>query len=138
MTTPKPTAVWDTMREALHAYAGQLRREASGRRWTGPSHASYRALLHEQSRLALAMEEMVDGINPVLLAQFLIISQSRPQAWPGGPELWPVANDQDASRRALTWAQAGNPSHRFSGGPDERMCRVCTGDLQGIQHREQP
>jgi hypothetical protein len=80
---------------------------------------------------------MVDNIDPAVLAKFLMITQSRPQKWPGGMELWPCVDSRDADERARLWSQAGHPYHAFSGGPGERMCRVCTGDREGPQHRVQ-
>jgi hypothetical protein len=128
-------AVWQLMQEALHGHAEQLRRDAAGRSNAGPHLASYRARLREERKLALAVEEMVSGIDPATLTAFLIISRTRPQDYPGGPELWAVGDSKDADRRALLWSRAGHPHHRFSGGQHEKMCRVCTGDRDGPQHQ---
>ena len=135
MTTTTNAEVWQLVQEALHAHAEQLRRDAANRQNGGERNAGYRARLREQARLALAIEQMVSNIDPAMLAKFLMITQSRPQKWPGGLELWPVADGRDADERARMWAQAGHPYHPFSGGVHEKMCRVCTGDKDGPQHQ---
>ena len=135
MNTTTNNEIWDTMRQALHALADQLRRDAAGRSWSGTRYKEHRARMREQAKLALALEQMVDNIDPAMLAKFLMITQSRPQRRPGGLELWPVADSQDADERARLWSQAGHPYHQFCGGPGEKMCRVCTGDSAGPQHQ---
>ena len=129
--------VWQVLQEALHAHAAQLRRDAAGRRNAGTHLAQHRALLREEARLALDVEQMVNGVTPEVLTAFLIISRTRPADYPGGPELWAVGDDKDAERRARLWARAGHPFHRFSGGEHEKMCRVCTGPADAVQHRGQ-
>jgi hypothetical protein len=137
MTTTTNTEIWDTVRQALHALADQLRRDAASRHWSGERHKEHRALMREQATLALSLEQMVDNIDPAMLAKFLMITQSRPQKWPGGMELWPCVDSRDADERARLWSQAGHPYHAFCGGPGEQMCRICTGDKDGPQHRVQ-
>jgi hypothetical protein len=138
MTGADSGAIWQLVQEALHGHAEQLRRDAAGRKNAGEHLAGYRARLREERQLALAVEEMVNGIDPATLTAFLIISRSRPQEHPGGPELWAVGDSKDADRRAWLWSRAGHPYHAFSGGEHEKMCRVCAGDRDGIQHADNP
>jgi hypothetical protein len=135
MSAADPGAVWQLLQEALHAHAAQLRRDAAKRNNGGAGLAGYRAQLRAEARLALDVEGIVNGIDPAVLTQLLIISQTRPGGYPGGPELWAVGDNADAQRRALLWARAGHPYHRFFGGEHEQMCRVCTGPAGAIQHQ---
>jgi hypothetical protein len=135
MNAADPDAVWQLVQEALHGHAERLRLDADGRKNYGAHLADHRARLREERKLALAVEEMIGSIEPAALARFLVISQARPQPWAGGMELWPVADDRDGNERALLWSRAGFPYHRFSGGPEEKACRVCTGGRDNIQHQ---
>jgi hypothetical protein len=135
MTAAEPGAVWQLLQEALHGHAERLRREAANRQNGGGHNAGYRATLRKEARLAEDVEEMINGITPAALTALLVISRSRPQKLPGGLELWAVGDNADAQWRASLWARAGHPYHRFSGGADEKMCRICTGPPDAIQHQ---
>jgi len=135
VSTADPGAVWQLLQEALHVHAEQLRREAGSRRNTGAHLAPHRERLREERKLALQVEEMINGTDPAVLTAFLIISQARPAGYPGGLELWAVGDTADADRRVRLWQRADNPYHRFSGGEHEKMCRICTGPADAIQHQ---
>lgn len=47
----------------------------------------------------------------------------------------PVADEDDATRRALTWALRGRRPHRFGYG-DELWCRYCGGARNDPQHQD--
>jgi hypothetical protein len=135
MTELRPDDVWDTTREALHAYADQLRREAASRSWGGPAYREHRARMRARRQLALDIEEILDETDPTTFTRFLMVTRTRPRKHPGGLELWAITDNRDADERARMWGRAGHPYHRFSGGEREQMCRICTGPRDATQHR---
>lgn len=46
----------------------------------------------------------------------------------------PVTSGLDADVRHSTWAIAGRPAHKFTGGRRDQLCRVCAGPRGGVDH----
>ncbi len=92
-----PDRIRTTVRDALNVHADRQDDEAASSRWAGSEHESARAWMREQHQLALAgprwrdsrarmrgrrqlclaLEETIDGIDPALLAKFLLIGEPR-------------------------------------------------------------
>lgn len=71
MTTTTPAEIHDTISKSLVVRAGECRRAASGRRYSGLANAHVRKALRDEARLCDDLVQILEHVSPEALASLL-------------------------------------------------------------------